>query len=242
MLSSKNDAKHESRFAARLDVLTERVDTLASTVATTASAMAKKEGEIAALRKELAGQGLMDAVQVTTCGSIGLCERGPNMIVYPEGVWYSGVQPGDVPEIVREHFGNGRVVERLTDGDRLGARGEALEVLVVDAPLHELARPRTAVLPRVVEDRPQGLLDADVEVGVVEHDVGRLAAELERDARDVRRGRLHHRRADLGGSRERDLRDTRIGDQRAGRTGSGPGQHAQGAIGKPCLVEDVGER
>jgi chromosome segregation ATPase len=54
MLSSKNESKQEARFAARLDVLTERVDTLASTVATTASAMAKKEGEIAALRKELA--------------------------------------------------------------------------------------------------------------------------------------------------------------------------------------------
>ncbi len=54
MLSSKNESKQETRFAARLDVLMERVDTLASTVATTASAMAKKEGEIAALRKELA--------------------------------------------------------------------------------------------------------------------------------------------------------------------------------------------
>jgi chromosome segregation ATPase len=54
MLSSKNETKQEARFAARLDVLTERVDTLASTVATTASAMAKREGEIAALRKELA--------------------------------------------------------------------------------------------------------------------------------------------------------------------------------------------
>lgn len=54
MLSSKNESKQEARFAARLDVLTERVDTLASTIATTASAMAKKEGEIASLRKELA--------------------------------------------------------------------------------------------------------------------------------------------------------------------------------------------
>ena len=53
MLSSKNDAKAEARFAARLDVLTERVDTLASTVATTASAIAKKDGEIATLRREL---------------------------------------------------------------------------------------------------------------------------------------------------------------------------------------------
>lgn len=51
--SSKNDSKHEARFAARLDVLSERVDTLAATVATTASAMAKKDGEIASLRREL---------------------------------------------------------------------------------------------------------------------------------------------------------------------------------------------
>jgi hypothetical protein len=51
LLSSKNDAKQEDRFAARLDVLLERVDTLASTVATTASAIAKKDGEIAALQR-----------------------------------------------------------------------------------------------------------------------------------------------------------------------------------------------
>ncbi len=53
MLSSSKPEKSEAKFVARLDVLTERVDTLAQTVATTASAMAKKDGEIAALRKEL---------------------------------------------------------------------------------------------------------------------------------------------------------------------------------------------
>ena len=53
MLSSKDDAKQENRFVARLDVLQERVDTLASTVATTASAIAKKDGEIAALQRAL---------------------------------------------------------------------------------------------------------------------------------------------------------------------------------------------
>jgi len=52
VLSSKPD-KNEAKFASRLDVLIERVDTLASTVATTASATAKRDGEIAALRKEL---------------------------------------------------------------------------------------------------------------------------------------------------------------------------------------------
>jgi (2Fe-2S) ferredoxin/2-polyprenyl-3-methyl-5-hydroxy-6-metoxy-1,4-benzoquinol methylase len=74
-------------------------------------------GTLEALRKELAARGLMDTVQVTACGSLGLCERGPNMIVYPQGVWYSNVMPADVPEIVRSHFQEGRVVERLANQD-----------------------------------------------------------------------------------------------------------------------------
>jgi (2Fe-2S) ferredoxin/SAM-dependent methyltransferase len=76
------------------------------------------------LRREIAKQGLGDRVQVTLSGSLGLCERGPNMIVYPEGVWYSGVQPEDVEEIVREHFGSGRVVTRLSSADPAAVRAE----------------------------------------------------------------------------------------------------------------------
>jgi (2Fe-2S) ferredoxin/2-polyprenyl-3-methyl-5-hydroxy-6-metoxy-1,4-benzoquinol methylase len=72
---------------------------------------------IDALRREIAAQGLMDEVQITVCGSLGLCERGPNLIVYPEGVWYSGVQPEDVPELVKSHFRDGRILERLVSGD-----------------------------------------------------------------------------------------------------------------------------
>ncbi len=77
-----------------------------------------------ALRKEIAAQGLGADVQVTTCGSLGLCERGPNMVVYPEGVWYSGVQVRDVPEIVRDHFKNGRPVERLVNRDPVALKKE----------------------------------------------------------------------------------------------------------------------
>jgi (2Fe-2S) ferredoxin/2-polyprenyl-3-methyl-5-hydroxy-6-metoxy-1,4-benzoquinol methylase len=72
---------------------------------------------IEALREEVAAQGLSDDVHITACGSIGLCERGPNMIVYPEGTWYSSVMPQDAPEIVRTHFREGRVVERLANKD-----------------------------------------------------------------------------------------------------------------------------
>jgi len=69
------------------------------------------------LRAEVMKQGLGDKVQITACGSIGLCERGPNMVVYPDGVWYSGVTVDDVPTIVSEHFQAGRVVERLANND-----------------------------------------------------------------------------------------------------------------------------
>jgi (2Fe-2S) ferredoxin/SAM-dependent methyltransferase len=79
---------------------------------------------IEAMRGEIVRQGLSADVQVTTCGSLGLCTRGPNMVVYPEGIWYSGVQPADVAEIVHAHLKEGRVVERLLSGDRPAIRAE----------------------------------------------------------------------------------------------------------------------
>jgi (2Fe-2S) ferredoxin len=56
-----------------------------------------------------------------------MCERGPNMVVYPDGVWYSGVQVGDLPEIIREHFLAGRPVMRLVNADPVALKAEILE-------------------------------------------------------------------------------------------------------------------
>jgi len=72
---------------------------------------------IAAFRREIASRGLMDEVQLTVCGSLGVCERGPNMVVYPEGVWYSAVTAEDVAEIVESHFHGGTPVARLRNDD-----------------------------------------------------------------------------------------------------------------------------
>jgi (2Fe-2S) ferredoxin/2-polyprenyl-3-methyl-5-hydroxy-6-metoxy-1,4-benzoquinol methylase len=79
---------------------------------------------IDALRKEVASRGLVDDVQITLCGSLGVCERGPNLVVYPEGIWYSGVRPEDIPEIVDSHFIQGRIVERLVNRDVAALRAE----------------------------------------------------------------------------------------------------------------------
>jgi (2Fe-2S) ferredoxin len=35
------------------------------------------------------------------------------VLVYPENVWYAQVTAGDVPEIVEEHLGKGKIVKRL---------------------------------------------------------------------------------------------------------------------------------
>ena len=78
------------------------------------------------LRREVNAHGLEDEVQVTACGSLGLCEHGPNLVVYPEGIWYSGVTPADIAEIVRSHFQEGQPVERLMRTDPATVRGEIL--------------------------------------------------------------------------------------------------------------------
>jgi len=68
---------------------------------------------VEALEKELAEKGLDKEVKVVRTGCFGLCELGPIMIVYPEGVFYSRVKPEDAKEIVEEHILKGRIVKHL---------------------------------------------------------------------------------------------------------------------------------
>ncbi len=65
------------------------------------------------LVKEIAAHGLADEIKVVETGCFGLCEQGPTVVVYPEGVLYCRVTPDDVPELVEEHLLKGRRLERL---------------------------------------------------------------------------------------------------------------------------------
>ncbi len=64
-------------------------------------------------KQKLAERGLKGSVRANQAGCLDQCEHGPNLVVYPEGVWYGGVTLADVDEIVDSHIVGGKPVERL---------------------------------------------------------------------------------------------------------------------------------
>ena len=64
-------------------------------------------------KKELAVRGLKVGIRANKAGCLDQCEHGPTVVIYPEAVWYGGVQPEDVPEIIESHMIKGEPVERL---------------------------------------------------------------------------------------------------------------------------------
>ena len=62
---------------------------------------------------KLAERGLKGRVRANQSGCLDQCEHGPNLVIYPEAIWYGGVTLADVDEIVESHIIGGRPVERL---------------------------------------------------------------------------------------------------------------------------------
>ena len=81
-------------------------------------------------------------------------------------------------------------IEARAEPDRLRRAADALDDAVEDLAVHVQARARCADLARVEKDRARGAADHGVDIGVRQHDDGRLAAELERHALHRVRGRL----------------------------------------------------
>lgn len=69
--------------------------------------------EIRRLLEEKVEEKGLDNIKVTLTGCFGLCETGPNIVIYPEGIFYSQVKLEDIDEIVEEHFVKGNIIKRL---------------------------------------------------------------------------------------------------------------------------------
>lgn len=64
-------------------------------------------------KKLLHERGLKGRMRANAAGCLDQCARGVAVVVYPEQVWYGGVKPDDVPEIIESHLVRGVPVDRL---------------------------------------------------------------------------------------------------------------------------------
>ncbi len=80
-----------------------------------------------ALRLEVEKAGLDERIIVRRTGCHGFCERGPVVVVKPDGIFYQKVSPKDAAEIVSETLEKGNIIDRLLYRDPETGRGIALE-------------------------------------------------------------------------------------------------------------------
>ena len=66
-----------------------------------------------AFKNKLKDLNLPIKLRAQKSGCLDICDFGQTVVIYPEGVFYVGVELNDVDEIINEHIVGGRVVERL---------------------------------------------------------------------------------------------------------------------------------
>ena len=122
------------------------------------------------LRAEAAKAGLHDRVLVGSCGCLGLCEKGPHVIVHPEGRWYAGVAPADVPMIVHEHLAGGRALQGRSDPEPGTIRAEVAAHRAKVMKMKEAAA-RSGALPEELNAQIRGYQQSRVILTAVELDL-----------------------------------------------------------------------
>ena len=72
-----------------------------------------------ALEAEIGRCNLSASLQIKHTGCHGFCQRGPLVVIEPEGIFYTKVTPTDIPEIVAALQNNAPPVARLLYYDNL---------------------------------------------------------------------------------------------------------------------------
>ena len=109
---------------------------------------------IDAFAGEVKKRGLEKKISIKETGCPGFCEKGTLVVIYPAGIYYLGVQPEDVPEIVEETLLKGGLVERLLYKDpETGQRA----ILENDIPFYNhqmrlLIKDNIKINPKNIED------------------------------------------------------------------------------------------
>ncbi|WP_246196257.1 (2Fe-2S) ferredoxin domain-containing protein [Aquisphaera giovannonii] len=66
-----------------------------------------------AFKIELKRRGVAARTRAYHASRLDQCEHGPVVVIYPQGIWYGRVTPGDVPRIVEETILGGEIVGDL---------------------------------------------------------------------------------------------------------------------------------
>ncbi|NTV90987.1 MAG: hydrogenase, partial [Clostridiales bacterium] len=69
---------------------------------------------VEALKASLEAHGLTGSVKVNVTGCMGICAVGPVMLIQPEGIFYTSLNPEKVEEIVTGHLVEGNICEKYT--------------------------------------------------------------------------------------------------------------------------------
>ncbi|MFK5891686.1 MAG: (2Fe-2S) ferredoxin domain-containing protein [Pseudomonadota bacterium] len=54
-----------------------------------------------------------DKVRINSAGCLGKCDKGPVVVIYPEGTWYTWIDELDIDEIITSHLIDNKPVKRL---------------------------------------------------------------------------------------------------------------------------------
>jgi (2Fe-2S) ferredoxin len=54
------------------------------------------------LKQEIYNRGWKGRIRVSQSGCFGLCESGPNVLIYPQQFWYSNVTREDLEKIIAQ--------------------------------------------------------------------------------------------------------------------------------------------
>lgn len=61
-------------------------------------------GYVEKLKEHVKKSGLKGKIRVSRTGCLDVCAQGPNILVYPEGRWYSQVEAKDLEEIIAKEM------------------------------------------------------------------------------------------------------------------------------------------
>ncbi|MBN2753939.1 MAG: (2Fe-2S) ferredoxin domain-containing protein [Candidatus Goldbacteria bacterium] len=62
------------------------------------------------LENEIADRGL--AVQVSSTGCLKVCDRGPAMVIYPDNIWYGGIESTDSIDEILDALEEGKPADK----------------------------------------------------------------------------------------------------------------------------------